>query len=203
MTCLVGVVILALTVTVVETKLQLSAKATMALNWQAVDMYTKAERHAAARYIQRLWRLEHAARLDPNLEGSNQWKNRMWRRRRAITRSVASVSLLEVRRKRVLSELEWTPTHKMGRPASSTGEGLVDAVLGGSGPDTAMVASAGQQSGAGGGETMSMVQMQQTLQQILTAQAELARVQEQLVQAVRHSGQATAALLTTLGGGAS
>jgi hypothetical protein len=153
-------VILALTVTVVETKLHLSAKATKALEWQATTASSDAERHAAAyatrcaaprappprappprapppprpralelaaersemppsrvdwagrggrrltlsvslslslslpawawgrRYIQRLWRLEHALRLDPRLQGK-----RMWVRQRAITRSVVSVSL--------------------------------------------------------------------------------------------------------------
>lgn len=127
-TCLTGVVILALTVTVVETKLMLSKKAHAALNWQATTSYTENERDAAARYIQRLWRLEHAVRMDPRLE-----YKRMWRRRRAITRSVVSVSLATSRRRRVLAELDWAPTAKlasvgygsanMNSVASETGQG--------------------------------------------------------------------------------
>ena len=54
-TCLTGVVLLALTVSVVETKLSLSEKATTALRWDEVDKAVTKERHAAARYIQRLW----------------------------------------------------------------------------------------------------------------------------------------------------
>ena len=90
-------------------------KAHAALNWQATTSYTENERDAAARYIQRLWRLEHAVRMDPRLE-----YKRMWRRRRAITRSVVSVSLATSRRRRVLAELDWVPTSKLASLGSGS-----------------------------------------------------------------------------------
>lgn len=185
-TCLMGVIILALTVTVVETKLSLSDKATVALKWDELDITTVQERNAAAHYIQKLWRLNHELSDKPALRSS-----RSFLRSRAITRSVVSVDLAETRRQRVLAERElgWTP---MGdwtdQWAENEGDELAAAA------EAQELASQQPQEMMAGGGAMPP-ELMATLNQILSAQAELARVQESLVQAVRHSGQATAALV--------
>ena len=83
-----GVVVLALTVSVVETKLALSEKATMALRWQAVDSTTLTERRVAAAYIQRLWRMKRAAG-HANAAGNANVAHKL-ARQRAIVRSVCA-----------------------------------------------------------------------------------------------------------------
>ena len=236
-TCLTGVVLLALTVSVVETKLSLSEKATTALRWDEVDKAVTKERHAAARYIQRLWcasmvslatsltarcvfsncsraahppllstlsfvagavrarrKLNHALARQPHLRSSSSFL-----RQRAITRSVVSVDLAEARRRRVLTirELGWTPMEDWSKELAEDESAELAAAS-----DAAKVAetevSAVPVGGAGGAAAAGAMppELAATLNQILAAQAELGRVQESLVQAVRHSGQATAALLT-------
>lgn len=177
-TCLSGVVILALTVTVVETKLALSAKATTALKWDDFDICSQRERDAAAKYIQKLWKLNHELADRPALRAS-----RKFLRRRAITRSVVSVTLSEARRRRVLAERElgWLPMDTLGEQLASS---EVDQIAAAQDAQTAAAQQPLVRAGASAGAVGTAVppELMTTLNQILSAQAELARVQESLVQ---------------------
>ena len=174
-TCLSGVVVLALTVTVVETKLSLSAKATTALKWDEYDVCNQRERHAAAKYIQKLWKLNHELADRPALRSS-----RKFLRRRAITRSVVSVGLAEARRKRVLAERElgWLPMDNLAEQWATNEEDLLAAA------QEAQTEAAQQplvSTGLGADGAVGATvppELMTTLNQILSAQAELARVQE-------------------------
>ena len=179
-TCLSGVIVLALTVTVVETKLALSGKANVALQWDEFDICKVRERHAAAKYIQKLWKLNHELVDKPALRAS-----RKFLRRRAIARSVVSVGLAEARRRRVLAqrELGWLPMDDMAEQWALSEEDRIAAA------EAEQNAAAEQPRaavglGADGGATGAVVppELITTLNQILAAQAELARVQESLVQ---------------------
>ena len=228
-TCLSGVIILALTVTVVETKLSLSDKATTALKWDEYDICNQKERNAAARYIQKLWKLNNELSDRPALRAS-----RKFLRRRAITRSVVSVDLAEARRRRVLAERElgWLPMDNLAEQWAESevgrrnGSGLFRASIftvknpnvcqdrlgtnigkldtkgrflrflqedqlqaakeateiAAQTPTVALAAGGGGSAGA----AVVPPELMTTLNQILSAQAELARVQESLVQ-VRES----------------
>jgi hypothetical protein len=188
-TCLCGVVVLALTVTVVETKLSLSTKATTALKWDEYDICNQRERNAAAKYIQKLWKLNHELSDRPALRSS-----RKFLRRRAIARSVVSVGLAEARRRRVLAERElgWIPMDNLAEQwAANEGDEIAAAQEAQNEASQQPLAAAGLGADRGVAGAAVPPELMSTLNQILSAQAELARVQESLVQVC---GQVAAAL---------
>jgi hypothetical protein len=84
----------------------------------------------------------------------------------------------EARRRRVLAELDWVPSSKLlgggGGGGAAAAAGGAGAWRGGDGAAAAAADSAAQ-----------LARLTATMQEILAAQAEFARVQQMLVQAVR------------------
>lgn len=226
LTCLAGVVVLALTVSVVETKLALSEKASMALRWQAVDKTTLEERRVAALYIQKLWRMKRA-----NIANAGDAvAARRFARRRAVVRGLQGDSMFYWRRQRMLAELEWPPygggnggrapvslasprAKRRTAQSATLKSAFVAAAATARDREEQMAADmaarrarAGEEmaqlSGSGGGN-VNILPLVQRLDELAVQQQELLRGQLALVAAVNGHGQAlaqaTSALFAAMG----